>query len=79
MQATRIGFVDEIFIPADTIVLGTQRRANDELYDSLYARIDELYLVGDAVHPRTVAEATTDGAAAARSLAGVLNLVPGAP
>src|SRR5439155_18598463 len=31
VQSTRIGSVDEILLPADTIVLGTRRRSNDEL------------------------------------------------
>ena len=75
VEATRMGPVDEFFIPADTVVLGTQRRPNDELYEALRSEIDELYLVGDAVHPRTVAEATTEGSAAARRAAGILRRI----
>jgi 2,4-dienoyl-CoA reductase-like NADH-dependent reductase (Old Yellow Enzyme family)/NADPH-dependent 2,4-dienoyl-CoA reductase/sulfur reductase-like enzyme len=69
VEATRIGPVDEMFLPADTVVLGTQRRPQDELYDGLRGHLDEVYLVGDALHPRTVAEATTEGSGAARSIA----------
>jgi 2,4-dienoyl-CoA reductase-like NADH-dependent reductase (Old Yellow Enzyme family) len=75
VDSTRIGSVDELTIPADTIVLGTQRRSNDELYDALAGQIQELHLVGDAVHPRTVAEATTEGSAAARSAVAVVSAI----
>jgi 2,4-dienoyl-CoA reductase-like NADH-dependent reductase (Old Yellow Enzyme family)/siroheme synthase (precorrin-2 oxidase/ferrochelatase) len=79
VQSTRIGSVDELFIPADTIVLGTQRRSNDELYDALVGQVGELHLIGDAVHPRTVAEATTEGSAAARTTVAMLGeLAPAA-
>jgi hypothetical protein len=62
-------------ISADTVVLGTQRRSNDELYDALAGQIQDLHLVGDAVHPRTVAEATTEGSAAARSAVAVVSAI----
>ena len=73
VDSTRIGNVDELTIAADTVVLGSQRRSNDELYDALAGHVPELHLVGDAVHPRTVAEATTEGSAAARSAIGVVS------
>jgi 2,4-dienoyl-CoA reductase-like NADH-dependent reductase (Old Yellow Enzyme family)/NADPH-dependent 2,4-dienoyl-CoA reductase/sulfur reductase-like enzyme len=63
--STRIGPIDETLLPADTVVLGTLRRANDELYESLRG-LPELHIVGDALEPRTVAEATVEGASAAR-------------
>jgi NADPH-dependent 2,4-dienoyl-CoA reductase/sulfur reductase-like enzyme len=69
VEATRIGPVDELFVAADTVVLGTQRRPRDELHETLQHDVDELYLVGDALHPRTVAEATTEGSGAGRSVA----------
>ncbi len=78
VEATRIGPVDEMFLPADTVVLGTQRRAQDELYDGLRGHLDEVYLVGDALHPRTVAEATTEGSGAARSIAASAKLLTAA-
>jgi heterodisulfide reductase subunit A-like polyferredoxin len=75
VDSTRIGNVDELTISADTVVLGTQRRSNDELYDALAGQIQDLHLVGDAVHPRTVAEATTEGSAAARSAVAVVSAI----
>jgi NADPH-dependent 2,4-dienoyl-CoA reductase/sulfur reductase-like enzyme len=67
--STRIGPVDETLLPADVVVLGTLRRPNDELYESLRGLVPELHVVGDALEPRTVAEATAEGAAAARQVA----------
>jgi hypothetical protein len=57
-----------MLVPADSVVLGTVRRPNDELYESLRGLVPELHLVGDALEPRTVAEATTEGAAVARRI-----------
>ena len=68
----RTGPVDEELLPLDTVVLGVRRRPNDELYEQLDGRVSELYLVGDAVDPRTVEEAVAEGSAAARSVGGPL-------
>jgi 2,4-dienoyl-CoA reductase-like NADH-dependent reductase (Old Yellow Enzyme family)/thioredoxin reductase len=72
LSATRVGVEDDEFIPADTVVLGTERRPNDELFeelrDSLRLRGTALALVGDAGRPRTVIEATAESSAAARQL-----------
>jgi 2,4-dienoyl-CoA reductase-like NADH-dependent reductase (Old Yellow Enzyme family)/thioredoxin reductase len=64
----RIGPVDEETLRADTVVIGTKRRPVDELYDELRGAVQELYIVGDAIEPRTVEEAVAEGSAAGRSI-----------
>jgi 2,4-dienoyl-CoA reductase-like NADH-dependent reductase (Old Yellow Enzyme family) len=70
LGSTRIGPVDEDFVPADTVVLGTARRPNDELYDALLGSVPEVHLVGDAAQPRSIAEAIAEGSAAGRLVGG---------
>lgn len=47
-------------IPADTIVIST-RRSNQELYGALELLCDELYIIGDAVMPRSIHAAIHEG------------------
>lgn len=68
--ALRIGPVDEESLPAETVVVGVKRRPVDGLFDSLSGAVPELYIVGDAVEPRTVEEAIAEGSAAGRSIGG---------
>jgi 2,4-dienoyl-CoA reductase-like NADH-dependent reductase (Old Yellow Enzyme family)/NADPH-dependent 2,4-dienoyl-CoA reductase/sulfur reductase-like enzyme len=72
----RIGPVDEETMPADIVVIGTKRRPVDELYDLLRGSVPELYIVGDAIEPRTVEEAIAEGSAAARSVGAMAAVTP---
>jgi 2,4-dienoyl-CoA reductase-like NADH-dependent reductase (Old Yellow Enzyme family)/thioredoxin reductase len=48
-------------IAADTVVIATGSTPDSSLYDSLKGKIAPLYLVGDAVKPRSVYEAVKEG------------------
>jgi 2,4-dienoyl-CoA reductase-like NADH-dependent reductase (Old Yellow Enzyme family) len=67
MNSLRIGPVDERRIEVDSIVLGVRRRPNDTLWEQLAEAGIAARLVGDAVEPRTVGEAVSEGSAAGRS------------
>jgi len=62
-------FGDRIEMPADGVVLVTQRLSNEELYlqlksfgdDLRAAGVEGLYRIGDCVAPRLLAEVTFDG------------------
>jgi 2,4-dienoyl-CoA reductase-like NADH-dependent reductase (Old Yellow Enzyme family) len=69
--AIRFGPVDEVILPADTVVIGVPRRPADALYDELAGMATELHIVGDAAEPRTVEEAIREGSAAARAIGGM--------
>ena len=43
------------------VVLVTGRSSRNELAPALAARVDDLHVIGDAFHPRTMADATRDG------------------
>jgi 2,4-dienoyl-CoA reductase-like NADH-dependent reductase (Old Yellow Enzyme family)/NADPH-dependent 2,4-dienoyl-CoA reductase/sulfur reductase-like enzyme len=45
----------------DAVVLATMRKPVDALADELDGRVDHLYLIGDALAPRTLREATYEG------------------
>lgn len=53
---------------ADTIVLGTGPKANDELYFALKGRVGELHRIGDCVAPRKLDHAIYEGSLAGREL-----------
>ena len=55
-------------IEADTVVLAAGARPNNELYRALEGKVEELYLIGDAVEPRSILEAVADGARVGRAL-----------
>ena len=55
-------------IEADTVVLAAGARPKDELYRALEGKVDELYLIGDAVEPRNILDAVADGARVGRAL-----------
>ena len=42
----------------DTVVVAAGGQANDELYNSLVGRVDELHVVGDSAQPRNIEMAT---------------------
>lgn len=46
---------------ADTVVLAMDKAANDDLYKELRSEFPEVYLVGDAVAPRTITQAIFEG------------------
>ena len=55
-------------IAADTIVLATGARPNQELYHQLSGKVAEVYLVGDCVEPRGIHEAIAEGFEAGRAI-----------
>ena len=69
LDSLRIGPVDEQRIDVDSVVLGVRRRPDDSLWEELARRGIEARLVGDAVEPRTVEQAVSEGSAAGRSTA----------
>ena len=48
-------------LEADTVVLATETKAKSELFWALEGQFSELYLVGDGVEPRRIAEAMDEG------------------
>ncbi len=48
-------------VPADTVVIATGSKPDRSLYDALQGRVGKLVLIGDAVEPRTVYEAVSEG------------------
>ncbi len=48
-------------IPADTVVIATGSKPDKKLYEALQGSSVELYLIGDAVQPRSVFEAIEEG------------------
>lgn len=52
---------DEKTMPAGVIVISTPRKPRGELYRALEYLCDELYLIGDAVMPRSMHEAIHEG------------------
>jgi 2,4-dienoyl-CoA reductase-like NADH-dependent reductase (Old Yellow Enzyme family) len=48
-------------VEADTVVLGTMREPVDRLSDALRAEVEYAYLIGDALAPRGLREATYEG------------------
>jgi len=55
-------------VEADTVVLAAGVNPNNELYDALKGKVEELYLIGDAVEPRSIREAVAEGANVGRAL-----------
>jgi 2,4-dienoyl-CoA reductase (NADPH2) len=51
----------ESFVDADTIVYGGPRRAQQELLGLLEFGVDEIYVIGDAVRPRSLHNAIHEG------------------
>ena len=51
----------EKLIEADTVVTGGPRESQNDLFGRLRYRVDELYIVGDAVYPRSLHDAIADG------------------
>ncbi len=52
----------------DTIVIAGVRQARDELFSELQGKIPEIYVIGDAMAPRSILEAVREGHLLARKL-----------
>ncbi len=52
---------EETFVPADTVIAASPRKANQELFQELEFMVDELHVVGDAVAPRGLYQAIHEG------------------
>jgi dimethylamine/trimethylamine dehydrogenase len=61
-------FGDPASIPADAVVLVTQRCSRDELFHELEGTLPAVYRVGDCVAPRLLADAIFDGHRLAREV-----------
>lgn len=55
-------------IEADTIILASGSKPNQELQESLKGRVSEIHLAGDCVEPRDIMEAIHDGARVGHAL-----------
>jgi hypothetical protein len=55
-------------VEVDAVVMATMRKPVDALADALDGRVDHLYLIGDALAPRTLREATYEGHRFARGI-----------
>ncbi len=55
-------------VEADTVVLAAGASPNNELYQALQGKIAELYLIGDAIEPRSILEAVAEGGRVGRAL-----------
>jgi thioredoxin reductase len=55
-------------VDADTVILSTGNKANDDLYFAIKGKVKELYRIGDCVAPRTVDRAVFDGYKVGRSI-----------
>ncbi len=51
----------ESLVPADTVVLAVGSRPVNELADQLGGRVQNLYVIGDALKPRKITEAIREG------------------
>ncbi|HEY8477344.1 MAG TPA: NADH:flavin oxidoreductase, partial [Chloroflexota bacterium] len=54
--------------PFDTIVLAAGYRPRNELYHQLRGQVAEVYLVGDALQPRSAVEAVLEAARTALAI-----------
>jgi len=52
---------EEVFVEADTIVQAGPRKAQQELLELLEFSVDEIYIIGDAVRPRSIHNAIHEG------------------
>ncbi len=48
-------------IPADTVIIAVDYKANDRLYKALEGKVPEIYCIGDSSQPRRILEATSEG------------------
>nr|WP_309243232.1 MULTISPECIES: FAD-dependent oxidoreductase [unclassified Caballeronia] len=55
-------------VPADTVVLVGYRQSQNEIWEALRGRVDQLHLVGDALSARDIQPAIREGHLAGRSI-----------
>lgn len=55
-------------MPADTVVLVGYRQSQNEIWEALRGRVDQLHLVGDALSARDIQPAIREGHLAGRSI-----------
>ena len=51
----------QVFFPADTIIVATGMAPDREMLESLRTLVPECYIVGDALRPRQIGQATREG------------------
>ncbi len=59
---------EESFLPADTVGIAIGAAANNDLHNKLEGKVNELYLVGDALKPQKITEAVREGFELGRKL-----------
>ena len=59
---------EEIFLPADTVIVATGVRANKIIAESFYGIVPQTYMIGDCEKPRKIQEATMEGYTIASAL-----------
>lgn len=59
---------EEVFLPADTVIIATGVRANKAVAESFYGIVPQTYMVGDCEKPRKIQEATLEGYTIASTL-----------
>lgn len=59
---------EEVFLPADTVIISTGVRANKAVAESFYGIVPQTYMIGDCEKPRKIQEATLEGYTVASTL-----------
>ncbi|HPU02113.1 MAG: FAD-dependent oxidoreductase [Firmicutes bacterium] len=62
------GEAERLVLPADTVVVAVGAVPENEIYNQLQGKVEQLYLVGDAAAPRKLTEAIREGFDAARQI-----------
>ena len=52
---------EDVFLPADSVVIAAGARSLNHLYEDLKSRVAEIHLIGDARSPRKALEAVAEG------------------
>ena len=55
-------------VEADTVVMAVGYHVNRQLYEELEDILEEIYVVGDAIHPRKIVNAVHEGNKIARQI-----------
>jgi 2,4-dienoyl-CoA reductase (NADPH2) len=62
------GAAETVLLPADTVVLAVGAVPDNDIYTRLQEKVEQLYLIGDAVSPRKLTEAIREGFTVGRQL-----------
>jgi 2,4-dienoyl-CoA reductase (NADPH2) len=62
------GAVETVLLPADTVILAVGAVPENDIYNRLQGKVEQLYLAGDAVSPRKLTEAIREGFEAGRQI-----------